>query len=256
MEDLENEFARLKERVIWERGHKKRNFSYSNEVQFFGCGSCPKSGKSSNVCKKAWLVAKQCLQMGASKSKNTDFAAPHGYKWTFQVRFFNWRNRSLIEAWGCFGKRRRHSGLLLDRRESPHSSGFKMIFEYIREIFVAQNWVDFRKRVFGFRSEMNRMQLDPYLGDCCVFIHPNHRQVQVLEATPLGCFLVINFFEAGALQQKLRFLFDRPVWLSAKTMSQSWSLRFSGPQILNDKRDLEKVLVAGRLLLLRFLVLF
>ena len=83
-----------------------------------------------------------------------------------------------------------------------------MIFEHIREIFVAQHRVDFRKGVFGFRAEMSRMELDPYVGDCCVFIHPNHRQVRVVGATPSGCFLVIKFFEAGALQQKLRFLSD------------------------------------------------
>jgi IS66 Orf2 like protein len=83
-----------------------------------------------------------------------------------------------------------------------------MIFEHIREVFVAQHRVDFRMGVFGLRAEMNKMELDPYVGDCCVFIHPNHRQVRVVGATPSGCFLVIKFFESGALQEKLRFLKD------------------------------------------------
>jgi hypothetical protein len=83
-----------------------------------------------------------------------------------------------------------------------------MIFEHIKEIFIAQHRVDFRMGVFGLRAEMNKMELDPYNGDCCVFIHPNHRQLRVVGATPSGCFLVIKFFEAGGLQQKLRFLTD------------------------------------------------
>lgn len=83
-----------------------------------------------------------------------------------------------------------------------------MIFEYIREVFVAQHRVDFRMGVFGLRAEMNKMELDPYVGDCCVFVHPSHRQIRVIGATPSGCFMVTKFFEAGALKQKLQFLTD------------------------------------------------
>lgn len=83
-----------------------------------------------------------------------------------------------------------------------------MIFEHIYEVFVAQHRVDFRMGVFGLRAEMNKMELDPYQGDCCLFIHPNHRQLRVIGATPSGCFMVVKFFEAGALKQKLRFLTD------------------------------------------------
>ena len=83
-----------------------------------------------------------------------------------------------------------------------------MIFQHIHEVFVAQHRVDFRMGLFGLRAEMNKMELDPYQGDCCVFIHPNHRQLRVIGATPSGCFMVVKFFEACALKQKLRFLTD------------------------------------------------
>jgi hypothetical protein len=83
-----------------------------------------------------------------------------------------------------------------------------MILEHIREVFVAQHRVDFRMGVFGLKAEMTKMALDPYKGECCVFIHPNHRQVRVIGATPSGCFMVVKFFESGALKKKLRFLAD------------------------------------------------
>jgi hypothetical protein len=72
MEDLENEFARLKERVIAEQGHKKRNFSYSNEVRFLVVDLVKKVGSQSmcakmlslsqsNVCK--WVLQNQKIQI-------------------------------------------------------------------------------------------------------------------------------------------------------------------------------------------------
>lgn len=95
-----------------------------------------------------------------------------------------------------------------------------MIFDQVREIFVAQHRVDFRLGIFGLRAEMNKMLLDPYQGDCCVFVHPNHRQIKVVGASPTGCFLVVKFFEAGALKQKLRFLVD-PCFVQISKMELS-----------------------------------
>ena len=83
-----------------------------------------------------------------------------------------------------------------------------MILDHIHEVFVAQHRVDFRMGVFGLKAEMNKMKLDPYNGECCVFIHPNHRQVRVIGATPSGCFMIVKVFESGALKKKLRFLSD------------------------------------------------
>lgn len=83
-----------------------------------------------------------------------------------------------------------------------------MIFNHVKEVFIAQHRVDFRLGVFGMKAEMAKLDLDPYAGDCCVFIHPSHRQIRVVSASPTGCFLIIKVFEAGALKQKLRFLQD------------------------------------------------
>jgi IS66 Orf2 like protein len=105
-----------------------------------------------------------------------------------------------------------------------------MIFEHIREVFIAQHRVDFRMGVFGLRREMNKMELCPYKGHCCVFIHPNHRQVRVVGATPSGCFLVVKFFEAGALPEKLKFLTD-PSCVEISKMELA--LLFEGAQYSN-----------------------
>lgn len=83
-----------------------------------------------------------------------------------------------------------------------------MILDHVTEVFVAQHRVDFRLGIFGMRAEMTKMNLNPYEGDCCVFIHPSHRQVRVVGASPSGVFLIVKVFEAGALKQKLRFLQD------------------------------------------------
>jgi hypothetical protein len=95
-----------------------------------------------------------------------------------------------------------------------------MIFDHVKEIFVAQHRVDFRLGIFGLRAEMNKMLLDPYHGDCCVFVHPSHRQIRIVGASLTGCFLVVKFFEAGALKQKLRFLID-PCFVQISKMELS-----------------------------------
>jgi len=95
-----------------------------------------------------------------------------------------------------------------------------MIFDHVTEVFVAQHRVDFRLGIFGMRAEMTKMHLDPYAGDCCLFIHPSHRQVRVVGASPSGCFLIIKVFEAGALKQRLRFLRD-PSFVAISKMELS-----------------------------------
>ena len=83
-----------------------------------------------------------------------------------------------------------------------------MIFDHVKEVFIAQHRVDFRLGVFGMKAEMAKLELDPYAGDCCVFINPSHRQIRVVGASSTGCFLIIKVLEAGALRKKMRFLQD------------------------------------------------
>ncbi|MGA1512734.1 MAG: IS66 family insertion sequence element accessory protein TnpB [Aquiluna sp.] len=80
------------------------------------------------------------------------------------------------------------------------------MIEHIKEVFVAQHRVDFRKGPFGMRAEMIRMQLDPYAGDCCIFVHHSFRQIRLIGATSTGLWMIVKFFEAGALKQRFPFL--------------------------------------------------
>lgn len=82
------------------------------------------------------------------------------------------------------------------------------MLETIKEVFIAQHRVDFRRGVFGMRAEMIKIDLDPYAGDCCVFIHPNHRQLRVLGGSSTGCWMLIKIFEAGALKKSFQFMQD------------------------------------------------
>lgn len=83
-----------------------------------------------------------------------------------------------------------------------------MILNSIQEVFVAQHRVDFRQGVFGMVAQMMQMDLNPYAGDCCVFIHPSHRQLRIVGGASTGCWMAIKIFEAGALQQKMSFLVE------------------------------------------------
>ena len=83
-----------------------------------------------------------------------------------------------------------------------------MILNHVKEVFIAQHRVDFRLGIFGMRAEMTKMELDPYAGDCCIFIHKNHRQIRLIGGTSSGIFLIVKVFEGGALKQKMRFLQD------------------------------------------------
>lgn len=83
-----------------------------------------------------------------------------------------------------------------------------MIFKNIQEVFVAQHRVDFRLGIFGMMSKMHQMELDPYRGDCCVFIHPNHRQLRIVGGSATGCWMLVKVFEAGALKKTFPFLHD------------------------------------------------
>lgn len=83
-----------------------------------------------------------------------------------------------------------------------------MLSHTIRRVFIAQHVVDFRKRLSGLLAEARAMQLEPYAGECLVFIHPSRRKVRVLCGDDLGLWLLERWFEAGKLEQKLPFMLD------------------------------------------------
>lgn len=79
----------------------------------------------------------------------------------------------------------------------------------IKEIFVAQHAVDFRKGPDGLIAECYSMELDPYSGDCVVFVHRSRRAVKVICGDAHGIWLLQRRFEGGALRDMFPFLTQR-----------------------------------------------
>ena len=78
----------------------------------------------------------------------------------------------------------------------------------IKEVFVAQHAIDFRKGADGLIAECYAMELDPYEGDCVVFVHRTRRGVKVIGGNAMGVWVLLRRFEGGALKAMFPFLED------------------------------------------------
>lgn len=76
----------------------------------------------------------------------------------------------------------------------------------IREVFIAQHSIDFRKGAEGLIAECYHMELDPYLGDCVVFLHRSRRSLKVICGDRYGVWVLLRRFEGGAMRQLFPFL--------------------------------------------------
>ena len=84
----------------------------------------------------------------------------------------------------------------------------------IRDVYVAQHAIDFRKGADGLIAECYAMELDPYQGDCVVFVHRSRRAVKVIGGNGMGVWVLLRRFEGGALKAMFPFLED-PAFVSA-----------------------------------------
>ena len=84
----------------------------------------------------------------------------------------------------------------------------------IKEVFIAQHAIDFRKGADGLIAECYAMELDPYEGDCVVFVHRTRRSVKVIGGNAMGVWVLLRRFEGGALKAMFPFLED-PSFVSA-----------------------------------------
>ena len=83
-----------------------------------------------------------------------------------------------------------------------------MLAHTIKHVYIAQHVIDFRKRLGGLLAEAYMMELDPYVGDCLVFIHPSREKIRVLCGDMYGAWILERFFEGGKLEQKFEFLLN------------------------------------------------
>ena len=79
----------------------------------------------------------------------------------------------------------------------------------IKEVFIAQHAIDFRKGADALIGECYAMELNPYEGDCVVFVHKARRAVKVIGGNAHGVWVLLRRFEGGRLGEMFPFLEDR-----------------------------------------------
>jgi len=84
-----------------------------------------------------------------------------------------------------------------------------MLMSLIREVYIAQHAVDFRKGPDGLLAECYAMDLDPYSGECVIFLHRTRRSLKVICGNESGLCVILRRFEGGAMQEQFPFLEDR-----------------------------------------------
>ena len=76
----------------------------------------------------------------------------------------------------------------------------------IRRVWLALYKTDFRKGHDGLLGEAYRAGLDPFLGDCLVFVGRDRQRFKVLFADPNGLWLAYKRFNKGTLRGRFAFL--------------------------------------------------
>jgi hypothetical protein len=80
-----------------------------------------------------------------------------------------------------------------------------MLPVFISRVVLAQHRVDFRKQVDGLLAEAYRLGVNPYQGDCVVFVKKDQTQLRAIVGDNTGLYLVIRRFEGGRLRSLLAF---------------------------------------------------
>jgi len=69
----------------------------------------------------------------------------------------------------------------------------------ISQVILKFDYVDFRKGLNGLLGECYSHNLDPYSGQCVVFIKRDKTQLRALTGDEFGLFLITRRFEKGRL---------------------------------------------------------
>jgi hypothetical protein len=83
-----------------------------------------------------------------------------------------------------------------------------MLVSNIKEIFIAQHAVDFRKGADGLLAECYKVELNPYQGECVVFVHRSLRKIKVIGGDEKGLWVLLRRFEGGAIKKIFNFLLE------------------------------------------------
>ena len=80
-----------------------------------------------------------------------------------------------------------------------------MMGRLVKQVFVAQHKIDFRRGISGLLAEAYAMELDPYKGECLLFIHESWRQIRFVCGDHCGLYMGTRYFEGGALARMFDF---------------------------------------------------
>ena len=80
-----------------------------------------------------------------------------------------------------------------------------MLISNIKEVFIAQHKIDFRKGPDGLIAQCYAMDLDPYKGECVVFVHHSFRKIKVIGGDDKGVWVLLRRFEGGGLKKFFSF---------------------------------------------------
>ena len=90
-------------------------------------------------------------------------------------------------------------------------------FSKVKRVWLARHRVDFRKQELGLLAEMYRLGVDPFDGDCVIFIGKGKRKIKILYADPTGTWLSKKAFSKEAMKTRFKFI-EQP-----QIKSISWS---------------------------------
>jgi transposase len=83
-----------------------------------------------------------------------------------------------------------------------------MFFANMKEIFIAQHTIDFRKGADGLLAECYKMEINPYKGECVIFVHKNLRKIKIIGGDEKGLWVLLRRFEGGAIKKIFSFLLE------------------------------------------------
>lgn len=87
----------------------------------------------------------------------------------------------------------------------------------IKRILLAEWLVDFRKGHLGLLGECRRNGLEPWSGDCVVFISRCRTRIKLLVADETGLWLGYKQFSKGTIATQLAFFADPQIKILSRS---------------------------------------
>jgi hypothetical protein len=105
----------------------------------------------------------------------------------------------------------------------------------VKRILLAQWRVDFRKNHLGLLGECRKAGLEPWNGDCVVFVSKCKTKLKMLIADDNGLWIHYKHFSKGTMATKLAFL-DFPTSSSLSQADLAMLIDGNGYTVTNRKQ--------------------